>query len=125
MPKKVKNSKLEYLIKIHKSQTLLDILLAFEEYLDNLDIYTFKNWIDGDVVEGPLVRRYWATIVLKYAYEKMPDPVGGLRILKHGGKVRFLKAKQEIYDLGQKEIKQQSNPVALQTSAGNQIIAQT
>ena len=43
---------------IHGSETLLDLLLEWEDVLDNLDIYAFKNWKNFDqklwekIIEG-------------------------------------------------------------------------
>ncbi len=81
------------LAKIQDSPHLLDILLQMEDVLDSLDIYVFKNWHLGEVVEGPKVRRYWLDFTLKYPYDKMPDPKAALRLLKHGVRVDFWKAK--------------------------------
>lgn len=78
------------------SDSLLDIMLQVEDYLDSLDIYAFKNWIDGELVEGPYVKRYWVQFTLKYPYKKMPDPQGGLRLLKYGSKVQFKKTTEEV-----------------------------
>lgn len=87
----------EFLRKLEGSQTLLNVLMAFEDYLDSMDIYAFKNWFGGEVIEGPIIERYWVTIALKYEREEMPDPQGGMRILKSGGKIKFIKAQQELF----------------------------
>jgi len=79
--------------KISESPHLLDILLQMEDVLDSLDIYVFKNWYLGEIAEGPNVKRYWLDFTLKYAYDKMPDPKAALRLLKHGIRVDFWKAK--------------------------------
>lgn len=75
--------------KIDDSRHLLDTLIQMENVLDSLDVYVYKNWFDGQVVEGPIVRRYWATMSLLYPYDKMPDPRAALRLLKHGVQVEF------------------------------------
>lgn len=79
--------------KISDSPHLLDILLQMEDVLDSLDIYVFKNWYLGEIAEGPKVRRYWLDFTLKYPLEKMPDPKAALRLMKHGVRVDFWKAK--------------------------------
>jgi hypothetical protein len=79
--------------KLQDSPHLLDILLQMEDVLDSLDIYVFKNWYSGEIAEGPVVRRYWLDFTLKYPYDKMPDPKAALRLLKHGVRVDFWKAK--------------------------------
>lgn len=79
--------------KISDSPHLLDILLQMEDVLDSLDIYVFKNWYRGEVVEGPKVRRFWLDFTLKYDFDRMPDPKAALRLMKHGARVDFWKAK--------------------------------
>jgi hypothetical protein len=78
--------------KLEDSPHLLDLLIQMEDVLDSLDVYVFKNWLDGEIVEGPSVRRYWLDMTLKYPLKKMPDPRAGLRLLKHGVRVDFDKA---------------------------------
>lgn len=79
--------------KITDSPHLLDVLLQMEDVLDSLDVYVFKNWYRGEVVEGPKVRRYWLDFTLKYDLDRMPDPKAALRLMKHGARVDFWKAK--------------------------------
>ena len=59
---------------IHGSETLLDLLLEWEDVLDSLDIYAFQNWKKGELVDGPQVEKYWITCTLMYPYKLMPDP---------------------------------------------------
>jgi hypothetical protein len=66
-----------------------------EDFIDSLDIYVFKNWFEGEIVQGPDIRRYWVSMTLKYAYEEMPDPAGAERLLRHGVKVVYKKAFEE------------------------------
>ena len=80
---------------LQDSPHLLDILIQMEDVLDSMDVYVFKNWIDGVLVEGPIVRRYWLDMTLQYDYLKMPDPKAGLRLLKHGVRVDFEKGRLE------------------------------
>lgn len=81
--------------KLTDSPHLLDLLIQMEDVLDSLDCYVFKNWIDGEIVDGPKVRRYWLDMTLKFPYDKMPDPRAGLRLLKHGIRVDYSKANEE------------------------------
>ena len=71
------------------SSSDLTVLLEFEEVLDNLHIYAYKNWEYGEVIAGPDVSRYWITITLMYPYKMMPDPDGALRLIDHGARVFF------------------------------------
>ena len=81
--------------RLSDSDSLTDVLIQMEDFLDSLDLYVFKNWFDGEIVEGPDVRRYWVSMTLKYPYMKMPDPVGAERLIRHGAKVVFRKDKEE------------------------------
>ena len=81
--------------KISGSETLTDMLIRVEDFFDSLDLYVFKNWIDGEIVDGPVVKRYWVSIILQYDYKDMPDPTGAERLMSRGCKVDFKKAKQE------------------------------
>jgi hypothetical protein len=80
---------------LEETPHVLDILLELEDVIDSLDIYVFKNWIHGEVVDGPRIKRYWVTIMLQYKHEQMPDPRAGLRLLKHGILVSFEKGELE------------------------------
>lgn len=83
--------------KIASSKILLDVLLAFEDFLDSNDLYVYQNWFDGEIVEGPIISRYWITVTLKFPYRKMPDPEGAERLVRNGLSVSYKKAKEEIY----------------------------
>lgn len=79
------------LVNISKGESLLDTLIEFERTLDNAEIFAYKNWILGELVEGPIIGRYWYKTVWMYPYGKMPDPDAGLRLTKLGAKVNFRK----------------------------------
>lgn len=74
---------------------LLDILVQMEDVLDSLDIYVYRHWFDGDVIEGPTLGRHFASLTLSFPYKKMPDPRACLRLLKFGIKSDFDKVERE------------------------------
>tara|TARA_Y100001937_G_scaffold76740_1_gene104191 strand:+ start:1229 stop:1738 length:510 start_codon:yes stop_codon:yes gene_type:complete len=76
---------------IHKSTSLLDALLEFEKALDEMGLYTYKNWDKGEIVEGPKISRYWIETTLMYPLNEMPDPTGGQRLLGYDCKVSYKK----------------------------------
>ena len=82
--------------RLDDNKNLLDVMVQIEDYLDSLDLYVFENWLDGEIVNGPFVERHWIKFTLKYPYKNMPDPQGGLRLLKYGSKVAFQKATEEV-----------------------------
>ena len=81
--------------KISGSETLTDIMIQVEDFFDSLDLYVFKNWFDAEIVDGPVVKRYWVSIILQTKYTDMPDPSGAERLMSRGCKVDYKKAKQE------------------------------
>lgn len=79
------------LVNISKGESILDTLLELERTLDNAEIFAYKNWILGELVEGPIISRYWYKTVWMFPYAMMPDPNAGLRLTKLGAKVNFAK----------------------------------
>lgn len=59
--------------------------------MDSLDCYVFKNWMHGEIVEGPRVSRHWIGISLLFPRNRIPDPRFARRLMKHGVKVSFNK----------------------------------
>jgi hypothetical protein len=82
--------------KLEKNQTLLTYLIEIEDFIDNLDIYVFKNWIKGEIVNGPQIEKHWISIILKYNEDEKPDTTGALRLIKYGAKVRYKKAIEDV-----------------------------
>lgn len=83
---------------LQESPHLLDVLVQMEDVLDSFDLYVFQNWIKGEVVEGPSVRRYWFDFTLRYPIDQMPDPKGAMRLIKHGIRINYDKAVVENED---------------------------
>jgi len=79
------------LTNISRGGNLLDTLIEFERTLSNLEIFAYKNWLLGELVEGPDIGRYWYKTVWMYPYTKMPDPDGALRLLDIGAHVEIKK----------------------------------
>lgn len=71
------------------SESVLATLLDFEKVLDESDMYAFKNWIQGELVRGPDVKKYNITCVFMYPHKVMPDPRGGKRLLQLGATVKY------------------------------------
>jgi hypothetical protein len=84
------------LTRVNRDHTLLDILLEFERVLDMNHVYAYKNWTVGEVVEGPFISRYWISVTLMYPHKLMPDPDGGLRLLKYDCKITYEKGILEV-----------------------------
>ena len=76
-------------------EDLTAVMIDIEDYFDRSSLYVFDNWFEGVLVAGPIVKKYWIQITLKYPYNKMPDPSGGLRLTPHGTKISYRKAFEE------------------------------
>lgn len=72
-------------------RSALDVLMQVDGVLDNMNVYAYKNWIEGEIVDGPHIERYWVTVTLMYPYKMMPDPDAAVRIMDNGGKVYYAK----------------------------------
>ncbi len=78
---------------IYGSNNSLNLLKDFERVIDELDIYVYDNWFDGELVEGPKESRYYVQCTFMWPKERMPEPVGGKRLLEYGCKVEFAESK--------------------------------
>ena len=76
---------------IYDSNTSFQVLKDFERVLDELDIYVYKNWKDGEIASGPNIERHWVTCSFFWDAENMPDPMGGKRLLDYDCKVSYEK----------------------------------
>ena len=90
------NPKEKLIKRLSDSSDLVDLAISIEDYLDTNNIYVFKNWIDGELVDGPYVEPYWIRVSFKWPYDKMPDPTGGLRLTQHGTKIFFRIAHENV-----------------------------
>lgn len=81
---------------IYMSDGAMNTLLDFERVMDEADIYAFKNWINGELVQGPDIGRYSCTCVFMWPYKLMPDPRGALRLSTVGCSVQMLKGSIEV-----------------------------
>lgn len=76
---------------IYTSDATISTLLDFERVLDEADLYAYKNWELGELVDGPVTKRYMVTCVFMYPEKLMPDPRGGKRLLNLGCEIKFKK----------------------------------
>ncbi len=81
---------------IYMSDGSMSTLLDYERVLDEVDVYAFKNWKHGELVQGPEVGRYSTTCVFMWPYKLMPDPRAALRLIKIGCKVTFGKGDMKV-----------------------------
>jgi hypothetical protein len=76
---------------LSENNSAFNTLKDFERVIDELDIYVFKNWLDGELVAGPDVSRYDVTCSFMWPREDMPDPQGAKRLYDYGCQVVYKK----------------------------------
>lgn len=81
---------------VYMSDGAMSTLLDFERVMDEADIYAFKNWIVGELVDGPVVGRYTCKCVFMWPYKLMPNPKGALRLTNIGCKVTYGKGEIKV-----------------------------
>ena len=74
---------------IYGSNNSLSLLKDFERVIDELDVYVYENWLDGELVEGPKETRYYVQCTFMWPEDRMPEPRGGQRLLDYGCRVEF------------------------------------
>lgn len=78
------------------SDGTMSVLLDYERVLDDLDLYAFKNWELGELVQGPDIGRYTTSCIFMWPYKLMPDPRAVKRLLAVGCDVQWTKTKIEV-----------------------------
>ena len=81
---------------IYMSDGSLSTLLDFERVLDELDIYAFRNWEIGELVQGPTIGKYRVSAIFMWPANLMPDPRGGKRLLPFDCEVAYKKKKIKV-----------------------------
>lgn len=102
----------DFINRLDDSSSLVDILINVENFLDSMDLYVFKNWFNGEIVDGPNISKYWVSLSLFYNFDDMPDPDGALMLEEHGAKVVY-----ELRQMEDTEIK----PHTMDVSTINQV----
>ena len=81
---------------LYLSEGSLLTLLDFERVLDELDLYAFKNWQLGELVQGPDIGKYRVGCIFMWPEKLMPDPRGARRLLPFDCEVRYKKTTIKI-----------------------------
>jgi hypothetical protein len=76
---------------IYNSNSSLAILKDYERVFDELDLYVFENWSEGEIVQGPKIDRHWVTCSFMWPKEKMPNPEAGKRLTEYGCEVKYMR----------------------------------
>ena len=81
---------------IYLSEGSLLTLLDFERVLDEMDLYAFRNWDRGELVQGPDIGKYKVGCIFMWPEKLMPDPRGARRLLPFDCDVKFKKTTIKI-----------------------------
>lgn len=81
---------------IYTSDASINTLLDFERVLDEADLYAYKNWELGELVDGPDSKRYTVSCIFMYPEKLMPDPRGGKRLINLGCTIQFKKTTVKV-----------------------------
>ncbi len=76
---------------LYENNSSLAALKDFERVLDEMDMYVYKNWIDGELAYGPKVERHWVTAGFMWPRDQMPDPMAAKRLMEIGCKIGYQK----------------------------------
>lgn len=76
---------------LSENSNAFNVIKDFERVLDELDIYVYKNWEDGELVVGPKVSRHWVTCKFMWESKEMPDPKGAKILAEYGCEVNYKK----------------------------------
>ena len=81
---------------LYLSEGSLSTLLDFERVLDEMDLYAFKNWDIGELVQGPEIGKYKVTCTFLWPKDLMPDPRGAKRLLPFDCDVEYEKSTMKV-----------------------------
>ena len=56
---------------IYDSDVAFTVLKDFERVLDDLDLYVYDNWMDGELMSGPKISRHWITCSFFWPIDKL------------------------------------------------------
>jgi len=74
---------------IFMTDSAVSTLLDFERVLDELDLYAFEHWKQGEIVEGPIYEKYFVKCTFMWPYKKMPNPKGAARLTEYDCDVSY------------------------------------
>lgn len=78
--------------KVYDSNTSFQVLKDFERVLEELDLYVYKNWEDGELLAGPKIERHWITCKFMWDRNMMPDPMAAKRLSEYDCKIGYSKS---------------------------------
>ncbi len=77
--------------KIYASDNIINSIISMEKVMDDVNMYAYKNWSKGEIVDGPHDNKYDVSATFMWEQADMPDPEAGKRLLNLGAKVEYKK----------------------------------
>jgi|TARA_B110000977_G_scaffold196542_1_gene277096 hypothetical protein len=77
--------------KIYASDNVINSLVSMEKVMDDVNMYAYKNWTKGELVDGPYESKYDISATFMWEQAQMPDPEAGKRLLTLGARVEYKK----------------------------------
>ena len=81
---------------LYMSDGSLNVLMDFERVMDEMDMYAFKNWTLGELVEGPSIEMYSVGCIFLWPEHLMPDPRAGKRLVQFGCKIKYKRSEMSV-----------------------------
>ncbi len=83
---------IENLSAIYENDRAFAVLKDFERVIDELGLYVYDNWEEGELAAGPEIDRHWVKCSFMWPRKRMPDPEGGKRLLDYDCKIQYEKS---------------------------------
>lgn len=77
---------------LYENNSSLAVLKDMERVFEEMDLYAYENWEDGELAYGPKVERHWITAGFMWEHNKMPNPVAAKRLTELGCKISYQKS---------------------------------
>ena len=77
--------------RIYASDNTVNSLISMEKVIDDVNMYAYKNWPKGELVDGPHENKYEIQATFMWEQDHMPDPEAGKRLLTLGARVEYKK----------------------------------
>jgi hypothetical protein len=77
---------------LYENNSSLAVLKDMERVFEEMDMYVYENWEDGELAYGPKVDRHWITAGFMWPKEKMPNPIAAKRLTELGCKISYQKS---------------------------------
>lgn len=60
--------------RLNNDKKVLDVAMDVASFLDEIGAFAYRNWIHGELVDGPTVKKYFTYIKFMFPENLPPDP---------------------------------------------------